>query len=200
MKMYYTTNSPFVRKVRIVASERRLDSHIDLIAANPWAADNPVQSVNPVGKIPTLVLDTGDALYDSQVICEYLDTLGSGPSLFPVQGNERWTALRRSALGNATMEAMISRRLESRRSDGERSHSWMERQRSIVNRCLDAMESEVDSLEDALTIGHVTWICALAHLDFRFGDEPWRVSRPKLSTWYRAQERRESVQSTMPFD
>jgi glutathione S-transferase len=200
MKLYYTPASPFARKVLMVAIERKLDDKIERAALNPWAEGNPVGKVNPAGKVPTLVTDDGMTLYDSPVICEYLDSLGSEPKLFPASGPARWGALRQQALADALLDAMIARRLESRRADGERSKGWMDRQLGNVNRCLDAMEASVGELSGAVTIGSITWLCALAHLDFRFADEPWRPGRPKLAQWHEGFAARPSVKSTIPHD
>ncbi|MBB6469101.1 glutathione S-transferase [Aminobacter lissarensis] len=199
MKLFYAASSPFVRKVFIVAKERGLHDKLELVTANPWQPNNPILASNPAGKMPTMLLDSGEPLYDSHVICEYLDNLGKGPKFFPDLGPSRWVALRQSALGDATMEAMIARRMESRRPDGERSQGWLERQRAVVDRCLDQMEDEVGSLND-FTIGAVSWLCALGHLGFRFADEPWQTNRPKLTGWYDALQKRASVIETVPHD
>jgi glutathione S-transferase len=129
-----------------------------------------------------------------------LDSIGTGARLFPAEGERRWSAMRQNSLGDAMLEAMISRRLESRRPEGERSQGWMDRQKSVVERCLNAMEIEVDRLSKEITIGHVAWVCALAHLDFRFGEESWRVARPALAAWYKKIEQRPSIRGTQPFD
>ncbi len=200
MKLYYTTNSPFARKVLMAAIERKLNGSIERIILSPWAEGNPVAEVNPAGKVPTLVTDDGLALYDSPVICEYLDSFGSQPRLFPPNGAMRWLALRQNALADAMLDAMIARRLESRRPDGERSKGWMERQLTSVNRCLGAMESEAEKLSGAVTIGQIAIFCALAHLDFRFADEPWKPQHPKLAKWFKDFSARDSAQSTIPHD
>jgi glutathione S-transferase len=200
MKLYYTTNSPFARKVLMCAIERKLDSQIERAVLNPWAEGNPVSKVNPAGKVPTLITDDGMTLYDSPVICEYLDSLGNAPKLFPASGKERWQALRQHALGDALLDAMIARRLESRRPEGERSQGWMDRQLASVNRCLDAMEAQVAELATSVNIGHIAWLCALAHLDFRFANEPWRPGRTKLAQWYNDFAARDSAKGTIPHD
>lgn len=200
MKLYYVPASPFARKVLIAGIERNLDDKIERILLNPWAEGNPVGKFNPAGKVPVLITNDGTTLYDSPVICEYLDSVGSAPALHPSPGAARWMALRQNALGDALLDAMIARRLESRRPASERSPAWMDRQLAVVNRCLDAMERGVDELSIGFTIGHVAWLCALAHLDFRFADEPWRHGRPKLGEWFEVMAQRPSVKSTTPHD
>lgn len=201
MKLYYTTNSPFARKVLMAAAERGLSRNIERIVSNPWAAEaNAVASVNPAGKVPALTTDDGLTLFDSPVICEYLDSLGHGPTLFPATGPKRWRALKQQALGDALLDAMIARRLESRRPDGERSITWMERQKASVNRCLDAIEADAGELGETPTIGEITYLCALAHLDFRFADEDWRPGRATLARWYSTFSERHSAKTTPPHD
>lgn len=200
MKLYYTTNSPFVRKVRIAAIERKLEYKIELEVLNPWAEGNPVGKVSAIGKVPAMRADDGTLLYDSPVICEYLDAIGGEPKLFPASGQSRWIALRQQALGDALLDAMIARRLESRRPDGERSKGWIDRQIATVNRCLDAMEAEAGSLTGSLTIGHVAWACSLGHLDFRFAEDLWRTGRGKLAQWFDEFEKRPSFTATITHD
>jgi len=200
MKLYYTPASPFARKVLIVGLELDLDSKIERIVLNPWSEGNPVSQYNPAGKVPVLLTDEGLTLFDSPVICEYLDSLANGSKLYPTKGRARWMALRQNALGDALLDAMISRRLESRRAEEQRSTSWMDRQLVAVNRCLDAMEVSVTELSSNITIGHIGWFCALAHLDFRFADEPWRPTRPKLARWFETVAERPSAKSTTPHD
>ncbi|MBN8974955.1 MAG: glutathione S-transferase N-terminal domain-containing protein [Rhizobiales bacterium] len=201
MKLYYTTNSPFARKVLMVAAERGLTGNIELIVSSPWTAEaNILTRVNPAGKVPALTMDDGLTLFDSPVICEYLDSLGHGPKLFPTTNPERWLTLKRQALGDALLDAMIARRLESRRSNGERSEAWMDRQKASVNRCLDAMEADARDLGETPTIGEITYLCALAHLDFRFAEEDWRPGRTELASWYSAFSKRHSAKTTLPHD
>ncbi|WP_246209483.1 glutathione S-transferase C-terminal domain-containing protein [Pikeienuella piscinae] len=184
----------------MTAHEVGVNDLIERTVSNPWNEENQAAAVNPAGKVPALVLDDGLALYDSPVICEYLDNLGQASSIFPAAGIERWRALQRQALGDALLDAMIARRLESRRPDNERSEGWIARQVLSVNRCLDAMEADASELSEQPTIGHIAYFCALAHLDFRFADENWRPGRPKLEAWFATFESRPSAQSTIPHD
>lgn len=200
MKLYYTPASPFARKVLIAAIERKLDDKVERTVLNPWAEGNPVSQFNPAGKVPVLITDEGLNLYDSPVICEYLDSIGGEPKLYPTSGPARWVALRQNALGDALLDAMIARRVESRRPDGERSQGWMDRQLTTVGRCLDTMEANVSELSGVVTIGHIAWLCALAHLDFRFADEPWRPAHSNLTKWYDDFATRPSAKSTIPHD
>jgi glutathione S-transferase len=121
MQLYYSATSPYVRKVRVVAIEKGLDGDIELIEAMPWPDPSLIATQNPLGKVPALVLDDGTALYDSPVICEYLDTLGEGNRLLPPVGPARWRSLRIQALADGIMDAAVSIVLERRRSAELRS-------------------------------------------------------------------------------
>ena len=200
MNLYYVPSSPFARKVIVAVLERGLDDRINRVVLNPWDAGNPVSRFSPVGKVPVLEIDENITLYDLPIICEYLDSLGAAPRLFPDAGPDRWKSLQRQALGDALLDAMIARRMESRRADGERSPGWMARQAGIVNRCLDAMERDAAELKGAPTIGSIAYLCALGHLDFRFPDEDWRPGRPNLARWYEDFAARASARACEPQD
>lgn len=200
MKLWYSSTSPFVRKVLVTAIEKGLDERIERVAAGPLGPTGAIAADNPVGKVPALVADDGLVLYDSPVICEYLDSLGDGPRLFPAEGAERWLALRRQALGDAAMDAGVLRLMEGRRPAGERSPGWVERQRAAMANALDAMDAEAESLGAAPTIAHVTFCCALGWFDFRFADDDWRAGRPALADWYDDFSGRPSAMATEPFE
>src|SRR5690242_6564793 len=137
-------------------------------------------AVNPLNKIPTLVLDDGSALYDSRVICEYLDTLNNGRRLFPAEANARFAALRRQALGDGLMEVIVLRLGEQGRQLSNQSEKHLAAYRLKISATLDRLEKEAGELADTLTIGHIAIACALGHLDFRFAADGWRTRRPSL--------------------
>jgi glutathione S-transferase len=155
-------------------------------------------AVNPLNKIPTLVLDDGAVLYDSRVICEYLDTLHDGPGLFPADAGARWTALRRQALGDGLMEVIVLRLGEQGRPAASQSEKHLTAYRLKIATALDRLESE--DLEGPITIGHIAIACALGHLDFRFAADAWRTGRPKLARWYDGCKGRASMQATEYVD
>jgi glutathione S-transferase len=200
MKLRFSTTSPFVRKVVIRAIETGLDSRIERIPTNTNDPASGLAKENPLGKVPSLTLDNGTILFDSPVICEYLDGLHTGAKMVPSSGEARWTALRRQALADGIMDAAILRRLEARRLVAEQSTAWMEIQRAKVAAGLDALEREADSLGDGIDIGRVAIACALGYLDFRFAHEEWRQGRLKLSRWFEGFAKRPSVQATTPKD
>ncbi|BAI76592.1 glutathione S-transferase (plasmid) [Azospirillum sp. B510] len=198
LKLRWSPNSPYVRKVMMVVIERGLEDRVERVATDPWSADTDLPKDNPLGKVPALTLEDGTTLFDSPVIVEYLDQLGDGAPLFPSAGPARWTALRLQAIGDGICDAAVSRRLESGRPDGEKSAGWMERQRKAVARSLDLLEAEAASLDGATTIGTIAVLAALGYLDFRFGQEDWREGRPALTAWFAKASDRDSLRRTAP--
>lgn len=182
MKLAYSPNSPYVRKVMACAIQRGIDGRIEL-----WTVpttDAALAAANPLSKVPTLVTEDGMRLYDSPVICEYLDSIGSAPRLFPEAGPARWNALRQQALGDGILDATQPRRREIALPQDEGRKSYIALQQGKVSRALDELEAEADSLGALTTIGEITIGCALGYLDFRYPNEPWRPGHPKLEAWY----------------
>lgn len=199
MKLYFNPASPYVRKVRVTAHELGLDGRIERISISlsPVNPHEALRSSNPIGKIPTLVTDDGAALYDSPVICEYLDSLAGGDRIFPATGPARWTALRRQALADGIMDAAVLTRYEEATRPKElRWQGWIDGQLLKVRTILDALESE--NLDGAFDIGTISIACALGYLDLRFTGEGWRTSRPRLAAWLAAINQRPSLTATAP--
>ncbi len=196
MKLFHSPASPYARKVRICAIARGLDSRITLIPTNPNLSPAELLAVNPLSKIPTLLTEDGVALFDSPVICEYLDSLGDARPMFPAQGAARWRALKQQAMGDGILDACVPRRMEMQRPQDEGRAGVVARMRAAVERTLDALEAEPPHL--ALDIGSITVACALGYLDFRFPQEPWRDPRPKLAAWFEAFGRDPAVAATVP--
>lgn len=201
MKLVTSPASPFGRKVRVVAAELDLTESIEVTYDSPWKADTRVSEFNPVGKVPFLVAGDGMTLYDSSIITEYLAHLRPGSTLYPA-GERRWAALRRAKLADQMLDAFIAVRLERNRAAGEQSSAWIERQRRVVGRCLDAMEREIGDLGADVTIAHVAFAVALAHLDFRKVpvDPDWREGHSALARWYETFAKRPSMRATPPRD
>jgi len=198
MQLHHNSMSPFVRKVMVLAAETGLADRIEPVnrMMTPVSPDAALCADNPLGKIPCLVTDDGMALYDSRVICQYLDSLHDGPKMVPAAGAARWTALRREALGDGILDAAIIARYETfLRPQERRWDAWTLNQKKKVARSLDALEAE--NLE-GLDIGTITIGCALGYLDFRYADEDWRSSRPRLAAWYEGFARRPSMAGTVP--
>lgn len=202
MKLRYTPTSPYVRKVTVTAHETGLHGKIERVPSNPWAPDTDLPKDNPMGKVPALITDGGEVLYDSSMICEYLDSLHTGRKIYPPAGGERWRALRRHALGDGILDAAVARIIETRRPDTPQSTWWTDRQKAVLKRALDVCENEeADGLaKDPVGIGHIGIACALGFLDFRFKAEDWRPGRPKLAKWYEDFCKRPSMAQTVPKD
>lgn len=199
MKLYFSPTSPYARKVRISAHELGLSQKIELvsIALSPISPHDALRSSNPLGKLPALIPDDGKALYDSPVICEYLDSLAGGNRIFPAAGAARWTALRRQALADGILDAAVLIRYEEALRPKElRWQQWVDGQWLKMRTGLDALERE--NLDGVLDIGTISIACALGYLDFRFASEGWRTSRPRLAAWAAAIERRPSLATTLP--
>jgi glutathione S-transferase len=199
MKLFYASASPFVRKVMMFAIETGVVDDIELakIALTPTSPNADVCADNPVGKIPTLVRDDGVALYDSRVVCEYLDSLHGGTPMFPPEGEARWTAIRRQALADGIMDAAVSARYETfLRPEALRWADWVDGQMGKVRRGLDVLEGE--QLSGTVEIGTISIACALGYMDFRYPDEGWRDTRPGLAAWYEEMSARPSMTRTVP--
>jgi glutathione S-transferase len=201
MKLHWSPRSPFVRKVMIVAHERGLSDRLDCVrtAAAMTAPHAELMRDNPLSKIPTLVLDDGSALYDSPVICEYLDALDGKPQLFPQDHGLRMRALRRQALGDGWLDILVLARNERLREQPSQVHLDSAALRSAA--VLNALEREADALAaDGFNIGHIAIGCALSYLDFRFGEEDWRKDHARLAIWHAVFAARPSVVATRPVD
>ena len=201
MKLFFNPASPFVRKVRVVAHELGLAARLELasVAPLPIRPVAELSQLNPLGKIPCLLLSDGTALYDSRVIAEYLDMLGGAPRLFPPAGAARWTALRRQALADGIMDAAVATRYERVVRPPERQFAeWITGQLTKVRQALDVLEAEAGALRDSWTIGEIAIGCALGYLDFRYPEEDWRGVRPGLAAFFAAARERPSMQATAP--
>ena len=199
MKLRYSPTSPYVRKVVVTAAERGLEDQIERIPTNAQDLKSDLSTVNPLGKVPALILNDGTALYDSPVICEYLDSQAEGAPLLPPAGPARWTALRQQALADGIMDAAILRMLETvRRPEPLRWDGWVEVQKGKVLRALDTLERDAGDLKGPLTLGQIAVGCALGYLDFRFAADNWRVGRPGLAAWYEGFAQRPSMQASTP--
>ncbi|MFM7306317.1 MAG: glutathione S-transferase family protein [Alphaproteobacteria bacterium] len=182
MKLAYSPNSPYVRKCVVLAIQRGIDKQMELWTVG--TTDPALVKVNPLSKVPTLVLDDGSALYDSPVICEYLDSVGDGPKMFPPPGPARWKALRQEALGDGILDATQPRRREIALPQDEGRQTYITLQQGKVKAALAVLEAEADRLGMLTTIGEITIACALGYMDFRYPNEPWQPGHPKLEAWY----------------
>lgn len=201
MKLHWSPRSPQVRKVMIVAHELGLVDRITCVrtVVDPTRPHLVLMEENPLSKIPTLVLDDGTVLYDSSVICKYLDTLHNGPKLIPGNHKDRMTALRRQALGDGFVEFLLLLRNERERAHpAEILLSAFATKRQAVLRVLE--KEAVDLAASRFTIGHISIGCALSYLDFRFLDNDWRTDHPHTTHWYEEFCMRPSARATKFVD
>lgn len=193
MKFYSSPTSPFGRKAAIVAREHGIA--LEEVACNPFESEELAQ-INPLKLVPALALDDGTVLHDSHVICEYLDSIGSGATLYPEA--DKWIWKTRMILGHGLAEASVQLQLQKVLPEGERSETVMERYRGRIGRSVARLEAEVDALAaDELRMDKVTTVCGLGHLEFRHGDG-WREQCPRLAAWYNEIMTRPSLAETAP--
>jgi glutathione S-transferase len=195
MKLRYSTTSPFVRKVYVLALETGQIDRIELVKT--VTTDPDLGRDNPLQKVPAMEMDDGSSLYDSRVICEYLDAHAGG-KFFPASGPARWTALKRQALADGMADAAVLRMMESKKPENLRSADWDQRQKLKVTQGLAALEA--DHLGPQLDIGTLTVAILLDYLDFRFRTEEWRPAHPKLAAWHKTFSERASLKKTLPHD
>lgn len=197
MKLFFSPTSPYVRKCLVSAHELGLVERIQLLpaSAHPVQRDAGIVARNPLGKVPTLVTDDGTALYDSRVICEYLDNLAAG-SLFPRAGAARWQALTLQSLADGILDAALLARYEAAlRPEPLRWSDWTAGQLDKIATSLAALEAGVPALQDGADIGTLSLACALGYLDLRFADLAWRAGHPRLAQWAAAFGQRASMQA-----
>lgn len=203
MILHWSPRSPYVRKVMIAVHELGLQDRIRTVrtVAGGTTPHLELMKINPLGKIPTLEVGDGTVLYDSPVIIEYLDTLHSGPKLYPAAWPERLTALRRHALGQGMLDAALLLLAEGFRPPQRQSEPHMALWRGKLTACVDALEQEADALAgSAFSIGHLAIGVALGYLDFRFDAMKWREGHPRLAEWHAAFNARPAVKANMPVD
>ncbi len=200
MKLYYSATSPFVRKCLVTAHELGLRTSIELVAAAPHPVnrDRTLVACNPLGKVPTLVTEEGSALYDSRVICEYLNAVGDG-HLLPANGPTRWAALTDQALADGLMDAAVLTRYETAvRPEALRWSEWVDGQLDKVTCALDEFERGALRLGGRVDLGSIALGCALGYLDFRYESLRWRHHHPNLARWFEGFAARDSMQATRP--
>jgi glutathione S-transferase len=200
MKLIASLTSPYVRKVRIVMAEKKID--YDLVLDNPWAPDTLIQQSNPLGKVPCLMMDDGGAMFDSRVIVEYLDILTPVGKLIPVSGRERAEVKCWEALADGLQDAGALIRQEKLRPAAQQSEAWIKRQQGKVDGALKAMS---DGLGDKpfcvgthYSLADVAIGCALDWLSFRFPDTAWRDDYPELAKLLDKLSERQSFKDTVP--
>ena len=203
MKLIGAVTSPYVRKVRIVMAEKKLE--YEFVQEDVWAASTSIVASNPLGKVPCLLMETGEALYDSRVIVEYLDTLSPVGKLIPPSGRERTEVKVWEALADGLLDASIAARLEATwtgRTDAQRCSAWIDRQMDKIHASLAAMERGLGDKPFCsgvhLSLSDVAVGCALGYLDFRFASLDWRSAYPQLARLQEKLAQRQSFIDTCP--
>jgi len=196
VKLYYSSTSPYVRKVMACAIIRGLDGRIEKHDSNPHASPDDLVADNPLSKVPCLVTDDGLSLFGSQLICEYLDSLGDELPLFPGHGAARWRALKLQSLGDGILDAAVPCRGEQGKPKEGARDAQIARFKAAIKRAVGVLES--DPPHRHVDIGSVTVACALGYLDFRFASDSWRSDHPKLASWYKAFMTNKGLAETAP--
>jgi glutathione S-transferase len=203
MKLIGATTSPYVRKVRVVMAEKKLD--YQFVEEDVWSADTTIMQSNPLGKVPCLVMEGGEALFDSRVIVEYLDTLSPVGKLIPAVGRERAEVKTWEALADGVLDALVLARLEANwagRTKVQRSDAWIERQLAKTQASLKAMSQGLGDKPFCagiyLSLADIAVGCALGYLDFRFSEIDWRSQYPNLAKLQEKLMQRASFSETLP--
>jgi glutathione S-transferase len=203
MKLIGAVGSPYVRKVRMVLAEKKLD--YQFVPENVWSETTQIGASNPLGKVPCLILEGGEAVFDSRVIVEYLDTLSPVGKLIPSTGRERVEVKTWEALADGLLDASILARLEATwagRSDAQRSSAWIDRQMGKVTQSLQAMEMGMGEKAYCsgihMSLSDIAVVCALGYLDFRFPQVDWREDHPRLVKLHDKMAQRQSFIDTRP--
>ena len=200
MQLWYGPPSPFSRKVRVAIIECGLEVRVTTVPVVTMNDNPDLAAINPLMKVPTLVTDENCALYDSRVICEYLDALDGRHQLIPARFDARLRTLCRQALGDGLMEALIFIKVPLRRPLGdETSAIIIERQKARIERSLDVLEAEAAEMQsEGANVGCIAVACALGWQDFNFPAWGWRATRPRLAAWFETFSKRASMRDTVP--
>jgi glutathione S-transferase len=202
MKLIGSHTSPFVRKVRIVLADKKIDCEFEI--DSPWLADSKVPNVNPLGKIPVLLLDDETALFDSRVIVEYIDNVTPNNKLFPATNRERTEVKRWEALADGICDAAATAVMEAKRPKKEQSASWIARQNDKVVRSINYMAEQLGEksfcMGNHISMADIAVGTALGYLAFRFPDIKWQETHANLAKLYSKLMQRHSFSETVPFD
>lgn len=198
MKLLYSATSPYVRKVRVAAREKGVQQQIEEILSNPFEREPKLLQANPLGKVPALILDNGQVLYDSPVICEYLDSLSAEPELLPTS-EQRWSVLRAQALADGVLDVAVAIVLERRRPESEQSPAAIKHWQEQIQASVKNMPEQLNAIAGSVNLGHIAMAVALSYLDFRHDELQWRKSAaPELGDWHSEFSGRQSMQDTRP--
>lgn len=198
MRLFYSPLSPYARKARVTVIEKGLSDLVSLEVTSPYGASDALIAANPLSKVPAWVLDSGVTLYDSPVICEYLDSLAPAPQRLPPAGSARGSVLTLQALADGVIDAAFNLTMEGRRPEALRSADWTARWRAAILRGCVALDAAHGHWSLDLDQGQIASACALGYLDLRHRNLAWRESAPALSEWYAVVAQRPSFMDTAP--
>lgn len=201
MKLLYSPTSPYARKVLAQAHETGLINRIDVVSVQPFQ-DESLRDSNPLGKVPALIPDDGRALFDSQVICDYLDHQHDGAKTIPEDGPDRWTVLRLHACAQGVTDAALNLRQQAMRDESTDNVApadwWVDRQYAAIYAGMDMLNREVAVLDGSINIASIAAACALDYWQFRFAEHAWRGNRDDLAAWFDRFMERPSMTATDP--
>jgi glutathione S-transferase len=199
MQLQYSATSPFVRKVVVLIHEIGLDDQVESTTVDGWSEPESLTGDNPLSMVPTLRLDDGSSLFDSAVICEYLDSQHAGRRMIPPAGDRRWQVLREQALADGVLDCAVLIFMETvKRPAEKRWEWWLALKRQAIVRSLDRLEADIDKMQGRVDLGTIAIAVALGYLDLRGAAGDWRDGRPRLADWYARFAARPSMTATAP--
>ena len=198
MQLFYSKTSPYSRKVRLVIQEKGLADKVKAFPCNPFDEVPALKAANPLGKVPTLITDNDFAIYDSPVICAYLDSLTPENRLIPESGMARWQVLRWEALADGMLDAAYNVVMERRRPPGEQSAQWIQRWETDIAHAIQQADRDMGDLPEVITLAQLALGAALGYLDFRLPEFAWRDGKTVINRWYDAFAMRPSMTQIRP--
>lgn len=192
MKLIISTTSPYSRKCRVMVREFALSGDVEEVEAHPFEDDPDLINANPLGRVPCLLMDDGQALTESALIADYIAEQAGDPWL------RDWNDRRLEALGSGLLDLTVMRRVEMVRDEGIRSDFWIGRRERGIQRALDELETGMGAVDHPMAQGPLTMAIALAYLDFRYPECDWRTGRPQLQALHEAWAARPSFAATQP--
>lgn len=199
MKLRWSPTSPFVRKVVVLMKEKGIEHLVEKEKSNPLSRDDRAATPSPLGKIPCLIADDGEPIFDSPVIMEYLDTEFDGPRMLPASGPDRWVTLRRQATADGMIDSMVTCFVESLKKPERQSGGIVAHNKAIVFSGIAAFEQQADEFS-GIDVGTISAAVALAFTDQTFPEVDWRADNPRIAAWFETFNRRPSMTETVLVD
>lgn len=195
MQLYYSSTSPFARKVRVLIAELKIQDQFEMIEVDPWKSPD-LRQINPLVKVPTLVLNHKEVLFNSALVCEYLSTLKDKALVYPVDRIEYFKNLRLQALADGAMAATDRRYAELKKPESQQSIEMLQHFKTIQESTLIWLEQHLENFTENFTVGEISVVCLLSYIDFRFPDSDWKIQYSQLAVWFEQVNTRDSMQST----